>query len=108
MAHAIAEYQARGVPLGQVYVVNPSWIDPRNIGFELGDRGWAQRHEIPAGQQPPTLTIRPLLFLFRPGDRNGREALRRLYPDGDERIFPASFRDRDFGLYLVGRAEGTK
>jgi len=102
ITHTIQEYAGRGVPVGNVYLVNvPFWLDPRNIAFELGDPGWWVTHEIRPGAPLPQLPQRPLLFVFRPTDTGGREALRRIYPEGKESTVPQSFRDRNFGVYLV-------
>jgi hypothetical protein len=102
MAREVRSAEARGIPPSNVYVVNRSyWIDPRNIGFELGDPSWAATQEIPPGQPIPRWTRRPLLFLFQPGDLDRRDALRRQYPAGTERIVAQRDPDRSFGLYEV-------
>jgi hypothetical protein len=102
MAQEIRAWTARGNPRSHAYVLNEAyWLDPRNIGFELGDPDWAVAQEIPPGAPPPLLAKRPLLFLFRPSDDARRDALRRLYPDGRERLVPQTHSDRNFSLYIV-------
>jgi len=102
MASEIRSAGARGIPPSNVYVLNtPYWIDPRNIAFELRDPAWAATQEIRPGQPPPRLTRRPLLFVLHPGDGERREALRRQYPGGTERIVEQHDPDRNFGLYEI-------
>jgi hypothetical protein len=102
MAGEIRSAGARGIPPSNVYVLNTAyWMDPRNIGFELRDPAWAATQEIRPGKLPPRLTRRPLLFLFHPDDEERREALRRQYPGGTERIVEQHDRDRNFALYEV-------
>ncbi|HEV8611474.1 MAG TPA: hypothetical protein VGS98_15575 [Thermoanaerobaculia bacterium] len=102
MAREIRSAGARGIPSSNAYVVNTAyWIDPRNIGYELGDPEWAATQEIPPGKPPPRLSRRPLLFLFSPTDQERRTALRRLYPDGEERLVAQREADRNFSIYLV-------
>lgn len=102
MAHEIRDWEIRGVPRSNAYVLNDDyWIDPRNIAFELQDPGWAVSNEVPPGSPPPRLSGRPLLFVVRPADTSRRRALRRLYPEGEERTIVQSFPDRNFNTYLV-------
>jgi hypothetical protein len=102
MANEIRSAGARGVPPSNAYVLNTVyWIDPRNIAFELRDPAWAATQEIPPGEPPPRLTRRPLLFVFHPGDDERREALRRQYPGGRERIVKQRDPDRNFALYEI-------
>lgn len=101
IAHTIEQYRRDGVPLRQAYVLNPPWLDPRNVAFELGDPEWAAANEIPPGWSPPKLESRPLLFIFRANDLRGREALRKLYPGQQERAVAQSHPDRSFGVYIV-------
>jgi hypothetical protein len=102
MANEIRAWEARGIPASNVYVLNRQyWLDPRNIGFELGDPGWASGQEIPPGRAPEPLARRPLLYLFNPHDEERRSVLRRLYPGGDERKVVQEYADRDFSIYFV-------
>ena len=102
MAHEIQAWEGRGIPRSNAYVLNVQfWLDPRNIGFELHDPGWAATQEIPPDRPPPLLTTRPLLFVFRPSDETRRLALHKLYPEGEERTVHQSHPDRDFEIYVV-------
>jgi hypothetical protein len=102
MAREIRDWEGRGVPRSNAYVLNTEyWIDPRNIAFELQDPGWALSNEVPPGSPPPQLSVRPLLFVLRPSDTHRRGALRRLYPEGEERTIVQNFQDRNFNTYLV-------
>jgi hypothetical protein len=102
MAREIRDQEKRGVPRSNAFLLNDDyWIDPRNIAFELKDPGWALSNEVPPGSPPPQLSARPLLFVFRPSDTTRRRALRRLYPEGEERTIVQSFPDRNFSIYLV-------
>lgn len=102
MAREIRSAGAQGIPPSNVYVLNaPYWMDPRNIGFELGDPGWAAAQEIPPDHAPPLLKKRPLLFVFRPSDSTRRDALHRLYPGGEERVVTQDYPDRNFSTYVV-------
>lgn len=101
-ARAIAAHRASGVAPENAYLLTlPHWIDPRNVAFELGRPGWSDTNAIAPDQPPPRLARRPLLFVFRPDDAARREALRRTYPAGRERLVPQSFPDRNFSVYLV-------
>jgi hypothetical protein len=102
MAHEIRGWEKRGVPRSNAYVLNDDyWIDPRIIGFEIRDAGWAASNEVPPGAPPPKLSARPLLFVLRPTDTRRRLALRTLYPEGEERTIVQDFPDRNFNTYLV-------
>ena len=101
IAHTIEAYRQKGVPLARSYVLNPAWLDPRNIAFELGDPAWAGTNEIAPGSYPPRLDPRPLLFVFRANDFRGLRALRQIYPGQSERVVRQSHPDRNFGVYLV-------
>lgn len=102
MAHEIRDWERRGVPRSNAYVLNNEyWIDPRNIAFELRDAGWAASNEVPPGTPPPKLSARPLLFVLRPTDTRRRLALRTLYPEGEERVVRQEYPDRNFCVYLV-------
>ncbi len=102
MAHEIEKWNRDGIPLANAYVLNaPFWLDPRNVAFELGKPDWAITNEIRPGQPPPRLEQRPLLFLVRPSDLGRRAALRRLYPEGEERVVAQDYSDRNFSIYLV-------
>lgn len=102
MAREIRTWIARGNPPSNAYVLNAAhWLDPRNIGFELGDPGWAAAQEVPPDVAPPLLEKRPLLFLLGPSDVSRRAALRQLYPEGRERLVSQSHPDRNFFIYVV-------
>jgi hypothetical protein len=102
MAREIRGWERRGVPRSNAYVLNDDyWIDPRIIGFELRDAGWAVSNEVTPGTPPPKLSARPLLFVLRPSDTRRRLALRTLYPEGEERTIVQDFPDRNFNTYLV-------
>jgi hypothetical protein len=101
MAAEIRAWGAKGIPTANAYVVNrPYWLDPRNIAFELGDPGW-RSHEIPPGEPVPSLTKRPLLFLFNPADEARRLQFHRTYPGGEERTVAQNYPDRNFSIYIV-------
>jgi hypothetical protein len=102
MAHEIRAWETRGIPRSHAYVLNsPYWIDPRNVGFELGSPQWGTGHEVPPGESPPIYQTRPLLFLFHPKDQARRAALRARYPHGEERVVTQNFPDRNFSIYIV-------
>jgi hypothetical protein len=102
MANEIRAWVSRGIPASNVYVLNRQyWMDPRNIALELGDADWAIRQEIPPGLPPRLVKRRPLLFLFNPNDEERRLALRRLYPEGEERTIAQEHPDRNFSIYVV-------
>jgi 4-amino-4-deoxy-L-arabinose transferase-like glycosyltransferase len=101
MAAEIRAWGAKGIPTANAYVVNQAyWLDPRNIAFELGDPGWSS-HEIPPGEPVPSLTRRPLLFLFNSRDEARRVQFHQTYPGGEERTVAQNYPDRNFSIYVV-------
>ena len=102
IAAVIGQYRARGVPIGQQYLLAVDyWVDARNIALELGDPSWSDTNNIGPPKIPEGLTARPLVFVYRANDRERVRALERLYPGGKTRIIPQSQHDRDFGVYVV-------
>ncbi len=102
IASVIKSYCARGVPIGQQYLLAVDyWVDARCIALELDDPSWADTNNIAPPTVPEGLTARPLVFIYRFNDEERVEALRRLYPGGTARIIPQSHPDRNFGVYVV-------
>lgn len=101
VAAVFRDYQKKGVPLSQEYLLATDfWIDARNIALDLGDFSWVDAHNV-APPHVPVVTARPLVFVYRPNDTTRLELLHRLYPGGTERLYPQSFPDRNFGVYYV-------
>ena len=100
IARAMREEIARGVPLRQAFVINKSWIDPRNLAFELADPSWSA-NEVPTGRPIPDRLERPLLFVYRANDFEARDQIRRLYPNVSETVHPESHPDRAFVVARV-------
>ena len=101
VAAALRDYQKKGVPLAQEYLLGTDfWIDARNVALDLGDPAWVDAHNVPP-PQVPELAERPLVFVYRPNELARLEALHRLYPTGTERLYPQSNPDRNFGVYYV-------
>ena len=100
IARAIQAEVSRGVPLRQAFVINKSWIDPRNLAFELGNPAWAA-NEVPTGAPVPDRIDRPLLFVYRGNDEEARSAIRRLYPGSREVLHPENHPDRSFVVVRV-------
>ena len=65
------------------------------------NRPYLHWHHWSCSQTTPDLKARPLVFVYRPIDGERREALRRLYPDGETRVFPQSSPERNFVVYVV-------
>lgn len=102
VAEVLGDYRRKGIPLSQQYLLGTDfWIDARNVALELGDPGWVEAHNVAPPRVPEGLTVRPLVFVYRPNDATRLEILHRLYPGGTERIYPQSYADKNFGVYYV-------
>jgi hypothetical protein len=102
VAAVMARYREAGIPLSQQYLLSSRyWVDARNVAFELGDPPWADTHNVAPDEAPEELPARPLAFVYRSSDHQRLETLQRLYPRGEDRLFPQSFPDRNFSVYVV-------
>jgi hypothetical protein len=108
LVRVMKEYRARGVPYDNVYLLNTAaWIDGRMLAFELHDPLWPVPHDVAPGTPVPFLLDRPLLFFFHPSDAERRTQLHRDFPDGEEKLVPQRFRDRNYYTYYVPKPKDT-
>jgi len=78
----------------------PYWVDTRLVGMNAGfpTRDYAIALEnLPQTQADP----RAKLFLLKPEDNAGLEALRQLYPDGVLQTYTSPVEGHDFLIYFV-------
>jgi hypothetical protein len=104
VVRVMKDYRARGVPFENVYLLDTMyWIDGRCIGFEIGDLSWSDIHRVAPDEPVPPILDRPLLFIVHPNDEERRLQLKERFPQGEERLVPQRFRDRDYDVYYVPR-----
>jgi hypothetical protein len=78
----------------------PHWVDTRLVGMNAGfpTRDYAI---WPDGLQDTLANPRPKLFLVKPEDSDGMDALRQLYPAGILQVYTSQVEGHDFWLYFV-------
>ena len=104
MVRVMGEYRSRGVEPRNVYLLNRDyWVDGRCIGFEIGDLTWSDAHDIAPKRPVPFIRDRPLLFFFHKSDAERQQQLKETFPEGEERLMPTDFPDRNYYVYYVPR-----
>jgi hypothetical protein len=78
----------------------PHWVDNRLVGisagfptknYALGPEELEQSLEVPP----------PKMFLVKPEDEEGLEALMELYPNGANSLYESAFENKDFYIFFV-------
>ncbi len=97
----IAEFaQTIGTRDSAWVVAYPHWVDNRLVGFYAGFPG--KDYEMWPDRLPATLTVpAPKLFLLKPEDTAGLDALKELYPQGVTSMYDSRLEFRDFILFYV-------
>jgi hypothetical protein len=107
MGQAVRAFIATGGRVGNAWMVSyPYWADGRLVGICAGYP--ARDFSLMPEQLATTVTDpRAKLFLLQQDDRNGLQTLRRLYPQGTARLYPARVKTREFVVFSVLAAGGT-
>lgn len=101
MGDVIRGYSESVGEIASAFVVPyPHWVDTRLVGITAG---YIERDTALDRSLIPSLTeaTRPLLFLYKPEDRETETLLESTFPTGLKKLHPNEYPGRDFCSYLV-------
>ncbi|MDK2982227.1 MAG: hypothetical protein PWQ55_2574 [Chloroflexota bacterium] len=100
----IRDFIAQGNPPENAHVVPyPYWVDTRLVGINAGQPDmdyalWAEDFDGTLG------TPGNQLFILKPEDSASLQALKKLYPQGDESVFYSKTAGKNFIIYSVSQS----